>query len=496
MVSAEDIYLQQCQETIQQLHVSTKKIRGLIDQQVAVQEKEEAILAEKTEQLQKYISIHTSLTSNDPPENLFTQLVGIDFNKVFDILDPAALLGMDLQYDNDDTNGNGNGNKLLALNKMEVMCPYEVSGICNDEFCKFWHIDGGYRCSNLLSSDLKIGKERAVQPTKRREPSSPASNKEAISPKPQKHDEKIVLPAQGFSDLDDFIELPEIDSLSDSSGESSSMISEDASLLPVQEYVESHYDISLPNIYQTQDPNPDLCIFLIMSGYFGKIRDNLLAFVPPQQGSENRILMLYNLFRNLRLRENIDNVYHESIKKCLYEDKKGNVRVNFDVVQTLQSENDKSVAIAKAGSIILADAKMKFVSIKVFLDDLMKLMNADEDFVFLLIPALFAIYADVPSVPNLYNLDVFLHKLVKSKLIATKFLLIPLLATHIAFMNKAAKVHPSKLVKSIEFYLSHLPFSSLLLSQLILLYKDNLDQGVSIFEYACSLGIKLPVFNI
>ena len=80
-----------------------------------------------------------------------------------DVLDPgfwfSSLDGLDGCMVVCDGKGEGVGVNSLSLktNSKEIMCPYELNGICKDEYCKFWHMEqGGYYRSKISSADIRL----------------------------------------------------------------------------------------------------------------------------------------------------------------------------------------------------------------------------------------------------------------------------------------------------------------------------------------------------
>ena len=239
-------------------------------------------------------------------------------------LDPIVLLGIsssslvNMNYTrNVLSHHDGDSNHRPGLNSAEVMCPYELNGVCKDEYCKYWHMESGFR-QKISSTDITLGRRRgrgrgplimdeqkqnfnleekfqgntALDQQTRMSISSKAADDMSISS--TSSNEEQVTPSSstvigptttGFNSLDEFISLPSMsdinaggassdknntdDGSSSSSSCSSLHIDTVDEALPLHQLLRERY---LVEFHQFDDCSNHAIVLLIISGYFELVK--------------------------------------------------------------------------------------------------------------------------------------------------------------------------------------------------------------------------------
>jgi len=441
---------------------------------------------------------------------------------------------------------------------MEVLCPYELHGVCNDPYCKFWHLNAeaasssvssdtvvndtnivgsGKIRSDMISSGFrnKIGRgdiKFCVERSERSDidkhlfkdetlSSLDASNAHIeqksgmnLSVKGQEMDvgADIIhentgakLKVQGspsvekFTHSDDFVPFSEILENTDVemviSDDDESDIENDENEDEVNSAEEERQKLfRLRNLLQLEEYTSTMLIEMIVGGHFGHIKHRLGSFLPGQ--NESIALFIYKLVRNIYMNTNKFTNVHNSTNKELTAvviDNTGTL--SFDSSQLQQSDltiTEYSIMGENGAKVLQGNQNISLLLEEISQFVLSSCLQESMS-IFTIAPILLEIYASSTiNITTLYKLDSILNRLVKLDF-QCKTVVLPILVLHISFLHKMACVHSITILRRIESYmLKAFPFSSLLLSQKLLLFQSNLDESIPILEYVIDNEIRLP----
>ena len=530
------------------------------------QQKEQlSIVRGEYEKACKVLCDHASiLDSQDHVEQLFVNILTRFMDGTFlNLLDPDVLL----QGHRDNNCKNRSSKRMkdrsvvrehhdnICLNIMEVLCPYELNGVCNDPYCKFWHLNSEAASSSVSSefavndtnivgngkilTDMflsgfrnKIGRGDIKFCVERNERSDidkhlfkdetvsslDASNVHieqksgmSLSVEGQKMDVDAdilhentgaKLNVQGspsfekFTYSDDFVPFPEIFESTEvemviSDDDQSEIENEDEANSAEEERQKL---FRLRNLLQLEEYTSTMLIEMIVGGHFGHIKDRLGSFLPDQ--NESIVLFIYKLVRNIYMNTNkFTNVNNSTNKelKAVVIDNTGTLSFDSSHLQqpdltiteySIMGENGAKVLQGKQNISLLLEEISQFVLTSCVQENMS---------IFTIAPILLEMYASSTiNITTLYKLDSILNRLVKLDF-QYKTVVLPILVLHISFLHKMACVHSVTILRRIESYmLKAFPFSSLLLSQKLLLFQSNLGEAVPILEYVIDNEIKLP----
>ena len=424
-----------------------------------------------------------------------------------DYLNPKVLLGDAMKSKlSKDSKG--------VVNSMEIICPYELNGVCRDEYCKYWHMETGFR-QKISAADIKLGQPKTL--SAETEPKTKencnhgvlvadGNDDMSISEESDTKDHVSTLAKYeyqkkiGFDAEDEFISLPsEDDSVDGNSSsedqdmgddsDSSSHIDNVDENLPLHQLLRKRYMVEFSHF---DDCSNHAIILLIISGHFDLVREQVSEIVT--NAEINLSSSLYSLIVNL-MSEADDIGAHEDLPTPVLCHENGKLSLHLSNIR--KTSNGSVEYLSKLGETgaFLIDSSRTSRDIIPLVEDMERSFHDEaisQHILLISIPILMKIYENVGIDLQVFQaLDRLLRRFVKMNT-PYKFVLVPLLSIHIAFMRSIVECHPSRIMGTLELYLKKIPHSSILISQYILLFEDNLLDAYPVFDYVVRMQLALP----